>query len=463
MITQAKLDFWIKNNLNVLFIGKHGVGKTSIITSAFTEHNLKWMYFSASTMDPWVDFIGVPREQKDINGNVYLDLVRPKAFQDDQVEALFFDEYNRSPKKVRNSVMELIQFKSINGKKFNNLKIVWAAINPEDKDESDEGDEKYDVEKLDPAQKDRFHVHFYLPYKPYVPYFKQRYGEANTTAAIGWWNELDNKIKQQISPRRLDYALQIFTQGGDVRDTLPNSSNVSKLLHELKNGPITIQLNTLLQNKNTDEAKKFLEVENNYHMSEKIIINNDEMIKFFMPLLNTEKVSNLINSYPKIRNHYLSDVHKHADLLREIINANLNPKLVRIITRAFKDAHVPIVPIVVNTTNAGVTTSNNGSFEDLVKQAPSMIASTYQTADRRRILESIIYKYTPGNSILTPEQIFNIFDSFCNRSQYGSVSNYLSHNQKIKKILKLLKQDFVNLSAIKNPCWVFSNIIKQDL
>lgn len=30
--------------------------------------------------------------------------------------------------------MELIQFKSINGKKFNNLKVIWAAINPDDGD-----------------------------------------------------------------------------------------------------------------------------------------------------------------------------------------------------------------------------------------------------------------------------------------------------------------------------------------
>ena len=42
------------------------------------------------------------------------------------------DEFSRAHKKVRNAVMELIQFKSINGRKFKNLKIVWAAINPDD-------------------------------------------------------------------------------------------------------------------------------------------------------------------------------------------------------------------------------------------------------------------------------------------------------------------------------------------
>ena len=151
-----KLDFWIQNNSNVLFIGKHGVGKTAMVKDAFDRNGLNFRYFSASTMDPWVDFVGVPREKtenkvpeelkiikelaaispqialewiqtnwkmseqsaKSIldhslnreDGKSSLELVRPSSFNDD-VEALFFDEFNRSPKKVRNAVMELLQFK----------------------------------------------------------------------------------------------------------------------------------------------------------------------------------------------------------------------------------------------------------------------------------------------------------------------------------------------------------------
>jgi septin family protein len=64
MNNNAKMEFWIRNNYNVLFIGKHGVGKTAMITQSFDNAKLRWRYFSASTMDPWVDFIGVPKEQK---------------------------------------------------------------------------------------------------------------------------------------------------------------------------------------------------------------------------------------------------------------------------------------------------------------------------------------------------------------------------------------------------------------
>jgi len=94
-VVKNKLDFWIKHHWNVLFKGKHGVGKTSLVTEAFNRANLCWRYFSAATMDPWVDFIGVPKSVTDDFGNEVLELIRPKDFADDRVEAIFFDEFNR--------------------------------------------------------------------------------------------------------------------------------------------------------------------------------------------------------------------------------------------------------------------------------------------------------------------------------------------------------------------------------
>lgn len=209
MITDAKLQFWIKNNLNVLFIGEHGVGKTARVKKAFEEAGLKWLYFSAATLDPWVDFIGIPKEVEDPkSGLKYIDLIRPKPFAEDTVEAIFIDELNRSHKKVRNAIMELLQFKSINGRKFKNLRIIWGAINPETPiNESTELE--YDVERLDPAHKDRFEVHVNVPYKPDHTYFHEKFG-TNATPAICWWNDLSPAAKKLVSPRRLDYALTVW-------------------------------------------------------------------------------------------------------------------------------------------------------------------------------------------------------------------------------------------------------------
>jgi hypothetical protein len=300
-LRDEKLDFWIKNKLNVLFSGKHGVGKTARVLSAFDRAGLRYMYFSGSTMDPWVDFVGVPRAVKDEKGE-YLDFVLPKGLRDDTVQAIFIDEYNRSHKKIRNAVMELIQFKSINGRKFQNLEIVWAAINP------DEGeDESYQVEPMDPAQEDRFHVHVNVPYKPCAEYFRRTYGSDIGRGAIAWWNDLPDELKKKVSPRRLDYALNMYKLRGDLSDILPHGCNIGKLLSTLKSGPTSDRLKALFNNRDSDETKKFLDDENNYaasikHLVDDIPIPNtrkEEWMGFFLPLLSTEKISSLLSGNEK--------------------------------------------------------------------------------------------------------------------------------------------------------------------
>lgn len=313
MISEANLSFWIKNQYNVLFRGKHGVGKTATILGAFANHGLKFQYFSASTMDPWVDFIGVPKEKIDENGNSYLDLVRPKHFQNDQVEAIFLDEFNRSSKKVRNAVMELIQFKSINGKKFNNLKIVWAAINPEDDE-----DGKYDVEALDPAQLDRFHVCIDVPYTPHAPYFREKYGQAMADVAITWWKELNKEQKNLVSPRRLDYAIDMHTKGGDLKFVLPNNVNTNKLVLELSSGSISKRLKTLFETKNEVESKSFLAVENNYAVSYPYILKQKDYQQFFLPLLSEEKLIGLMAKNKEIENYVFNQYDKFKDLIKTV-------------------------------------------------------------------------------------------------------------------------------------------------
>lgn len=235
------LDVWIENNFNVLFRGKHGVGKTATVIGAFERHNLNWKYFSAATMDPWVDFIGIPKEKVEADGTSHIALVQPKGLQ--EVEALFLDELNRAPKKVRNAVMELIQFRSINGIQFPNLKMIWAAVNPDD---DEDADTRYDVEALDPAQKDRFHIIVDIPYKPSLAFFSSKYGSAGE-GAVEWWNALTPAAKDEVSPRRLEYALKVHAAGGSLRHVLVDNDtiNISKLMEMMSVGSIKKKLREL--------------------------------------------------------------------------------------------------------------------------------------------------------------------------------------------------------------------------
>lgn len=346
MSLDKKLDFWIKNNYNVLLVGKAGAGKTSMIKEAFTKaFGDKWKYFSASTMDPWVDFVGVPKEQQDENGP-YLDLIRPKEFRDDEVEALVFDEFNRAPKKVKNSVMELIQFKSINGRKFKNLKIVWAAVNPDDDE-----DQKYDVEPIDPAQLDRFHVQYAVKYEPYLPYFSNKYGPEIAKAATSWWKDLDPKQKNLVSPRRLDYALDFYVNKGDMRDVLPSSTNVSKLLMEISSGPITEKLNSILKSQDKVEGENFLNNENNYAASINKIVGKAEMVRFFAPLIAEEKLISLLsnNNIQKDVLHNISDYYdKIYPIMGSIQKSKLKKAFIKELIKALTAHHKSLNPQLAN-------------------------------------------------------------------------------------------------------------------
>ena len=468
----VKLDFWLKHSKNVLFIGKHGVGKTAMVKEAFDRHQLNWRYFSASTMDPWVDFVGVPQAKNDnklpsdfeiikelasispelayeyiennwkmsksaaknivehtLNrpvGFEYLSLVRPQTFNG-EVEALFFDEFNRSPKKVRNAVMELIQFKSINGMKFPKLKVVWAAINPDDEDEAAAG-LTYDVEKLDPAQSDRFHIKVEVPYKPNAEWFRQKYPPRIVDAAIQWWDELSEENKDLVSPRRLEYALDMYEERGDMRDVLPVNSNVSKLTSSLNQGPITEKLDALKKANDAAETRSFLQNENNYSAAMKYISKSESFMEYFVPLLPKEKLGVQMNEDDKICNFIISQADKVPNFkaaCKEIITANTNARLAKKIRRALQDNQ----DLAVNFANSdGVVETaephfnkrakNSGNWSDDLTQLKTAPADTAN--QKILIYDKIISGIPERQSAAEALQCLELLDQLFSDKQWTS-------------------------------------------
>jgi MoxR-like ATPase len=322
-VNDVLLDKYINAGFNVMFHGKHGVGKTHMVMDAFEragwEKDVTYKYFSAATMDPWIDFIGVPREMEDDKGP-YLELVRPKDFRDGNVEAIFLDEYNRAPKKIRNAVMELIQFKSINGHKFPNLKVVWTAVNPDDGN--------YDTEGMDEAQKDRFQAHVEVPFKPDPKYFAHKFGKDMAEAAISWWKSLSTEVQPKVSPRRLDYALEAYNMGIELRGAiLPKASNVSKLLEDLAKGPAERRFNQLLTSQKRRPMQEFLQDENNFSDCEKVIAGDDGAIQFCLTMLSPEKQQVMISRYPKVQNFVFANPSAFDDLIERVAQDGQNKEI----------------------------------------------------------------------------------------------------------------------------------------
>ena len=395
-MTDAKLDFWIQNNYNVLLSGKHGVGKSVRIIEAFNRNNLKWKYFSASTLDPWVDFVGVPKEVKDPNGNSYLDLIRPKHFAEDEVEAIFMDEYNRAPAKIRNATMELLQFKSINGKKFKNLRFIWAAINPE-KELDDDSAPSYDVETLDPAQKDRFEIHVEVPYKPDITYFKNKYGDDIGKTAVSWWNDLNDKEKDEVSPRRLDYAIGLYVKNGDLRDVLNKKINVSKLVGELKNGNFREQMENIFKSCDLEKASSFIKDENSYNNTIKCILQDKNKIDFFFKYVPEEKQSNLVATDDSAMKYAFSNMDKYNVVVQRASVANT--KIAKALAKYLKNKPMDVTTFEQFTFSSNklkfvkppkaMGTSGFKSYADLINN--EIAESTKGTAYRKNAFRTITW------------------------------------------------------------------------
>ena len=335
ILNDALLDFWIDNNFNVKMEGRRGTGKTTMITKAFDRKfgEGKWRYFSAPTMDPWVDFVGVPEKTKSPKGNDCIRLVRPEEFADDEVYALFFDELNRAKPKVIDAVMELIQFKSINGRKFKNLRTVWCATNPHVHD-GDE-DEEYMVEALDPAHVDRFHIHVTTDYALNEDFFYEKFPEYAETA-IAWWNNLgrkNQKMQNKVSPRRLEYALAVHQKGGSMEYVLPVGANVADLYSQLINGNYIKRMEGLHKRNNPTEIKKALLNENLYNGIKDEILKDQNLMKVFVPYFPAEKFNDLMGSNENFRKFVLNDtdvMKAGLDNLLNIVEANKgHPQIIR--------------------------------------------------------------------------------------------------------------------------------------
>jgi hypothetical protein len=328
-----KLEFYFDHGKNVLLSGHKGVGKTAIITEVFNRKAGKWLYFSGSTLDPFVDFIGVPKEKVTKTGST-LEFIRP-SYMNEEVEAIFIDEYNRSVKKIRNATMELIQFKSLNGQKFPNLKVIWVGVNPYNAD--DEDNETYDVEPIDPAQKDRFQIQIDIPYAIDQEYFKNKFGQKWAEGAYEWWNNLPEKIKKLVSPRRIDYALEVYQIGGEVTDVLPIESNPSKLLASINFGGIEKVITDIFKNKDKKDALKFLENENYYQSCTHLFVQDRDWANFFFPLLDEERQVSLFFGNKKFQEVVFGDPIHYKPLL-EIAEHNklCNDNLLRKIQHVLK-------------------------------------------------------------------------------------------------------------------------------
>jgi len=243
---KEKLVLYAKNNLNVMFVGPHGVGKTTVARQVIEDElKLKYKYYSSSTLDPWADLVGIPVPDKKTKTS---DFYRPQDLEN--AEAIFFDELNRAHPRVLNAVLEIVQFKTINGQPLPNLKFVWCAVNPPGGD--------YQVEDMDPALIDRFHCYIRMEPEINIEYMQTKFSKKIATCLSEWWNQ-DLEANQQsiLTPRRIEYIGTLIDKGIPWKDSIPQGHTFPihslderlNLLSDDKKNPLKISKENILNNK----------------------------------------------------------------------------------------------------------------------------------------------------------------------------------------------------------------------
>jgi hypothetical protein len=139
----------------------------------------------------------------------------------------------------------------------------------------------------------------------------------------------------------LDYALQLHRDGGDMRDVIPRKCNVSKLLSELKTGPILDKLDDLFTGNNPQAVAAFLAVENNYSSCIDAICQNREYCEFFLPLIPPEKLAALVADRKPILEFVVERLEKHppfAAIIEQIVTSSPAKAIVKQIREMIKKA-----------------------------------------------------------------------------------------------------------------------------
>lgn len=135
---------------NIMLTGRHGIGKSEILTKYFSEKGMKVVALFLGQMSDPGDLIGLPDKSGEKT------VFRPPYWFpiDGKPIVLFLDELNRARPEVLQTIMDLALNRKLAGRDLPLGSRVIAAVN--------EGDE-YQLTDLDPALVSRFNVFRFEP------------------------------------------------------------------------------------------------------------------------------------------------------------------------------------------------------------------------------------------------------------------------------------------------------------
>jgi hypothetical protein len=126
------LSATIKMGGNISIFGRRGIGKTLIAKQEIAKQELKEVYLNMSVLER-VDLGGYPDVMATAKGKQYVDFLLPQFFspmiEGKEKVCLLLDEVDKADPSLWAPLLEITQFRHINGRPLNNLKSIIMTGN----------------------------------------------------------------------------------------------------------------------------------------------------------------------------------------------------------------------------------------------------------------------------------------------------------------------------------------------
>lgn len=137
---------------NIMLTGRHGIGKSQILTHYFESKGMRVVALFLGQMSDPGDLLGLPTKDEATGKTAFMP---PYWFPvDGQPVVLFLDELNRARPEILQTVMDLVLNRKLAGRPLPEGSRIISACN--------DGDE-YQLTDLDPALVSRFNIYTFRP------------------------------------------------------------------------------------------------------------------------------------------------------------------------------------------------------------------------------------------------------------------------------------------------------------
>jgi len=200
-ITQLKtaIPFLVKSGLVPNIIGKHGIGKSSVIAQYAKENGYSFHPFFLGQLNDTGDLLGLPEFDRDKAGRATgTRFIHPEKLPRNPRSILFFDELNRASKDLLQAIFQLALEGTIHDYTLPADSAIIMAMNPATDDYSV-------LDFADKAFADRFvHINLDPTHEEFHSYMKSRYGASGISDFLRQQTKLLEE--SDVQPVTLDFV-----------------------------------------------------------------------------------------------------------------------------------------------------------------------------------------------------------------------------------------------------------------